>query len=321
MDNYWSVGSVRGNHPGRGPGGQWRVHRGLTTGLILLLAGFVLCAGCTGPGEAPSPGNLTVAVTVLPQAELVRAVGGDQVDVIVLVPPGADPHTYEPTASQMVALSKARIYFKLGTGLLPFEDRFVSGLRDLNRDLVVVDTFEGGVLIEETGDHARDSAYTRDPHVWFSVRNGEIMVQNIEKALSREDPANASYYAQNHDTYLARLDTLDKTINTTLSCLPRRSFLAVHESWGYFARDYNLTPVIIESHGKEPTAREIAEIVDTARRDGIQLIFVEPQFSTRGAEVIAQEINGTVVTIDPLAPDYYENMVRVSQAFARGAEG
>lgn len=312
---------MKGNHPGQNPGGQWRANQGITTGLIILLAGLILCAGCTGPKEAPPPGNLTVAVTVLPQAELVKAVGGDRVDVIVLVPPGADPHTYEPTASQMVALSKARIYFKLGTGLLPFEDRFVSGLRDLNRNLVVVDTFAGGVLIEETGDHARDSAYTRDPHVWFSVRNAELMVRNSEKALSREDPANASYYAQNRDTFLAQLDTLDQMINATLSRLPRRSFLAVHESWGYFARDYNLIPVIIESHGKEPTARQIAEIVDTAKRDGIRLIFVEPQFSTRGAEVIAQEINGTVVPIDPLAPDYYDNMVRVSQAFARGAAG
>jgi zinc transport system substrate-binding protein len=312
---------MRKYHPVGGPGGQSQVKLIRKAGLILLLAGLILGAGCTEPGQTPPSGNLTVAVTVLPQAELVKAVGGDRVDVVVLVPPGADPHTYEPTASQMVALSKSRIYFRLGTGLLPFEDRFVSGLCDLNRNMVVVDTFEGGVLIEESGDHPRDSAYTRDPHVWFSVRNAELMVRNIETALSREDPANASYYAKNRDAYLARLDTLDNTISGTLSRLPRRSFLAVHESWGYFARDYNLNPVIIESHGKEPTAREIAEIVDTAKKDGIRLVFVEPQFSSRGAEVIAEEINGTIVPIDPLAPDYYDNMVRVSEAFARGASG
>jgi zinc transport system substrate-binding protein len=321
MDNLIAWVSVKGNYPDKGSGGQSRAKLGITAGLILMLAGLILCAGCTGPKEAPATGNLTVAVTILPQAELVKAVGGDRVDVIVLVPPGADPHTYEPTASQMVTLSKARIYFTVGKGLLPFEDRFASALQEVNRNIRVIDSSSGVEYIEEGGDHGLAEGSGKDPHVWLSVRNGGVMVKNIDRALADADPANAAYYAQNRDAYLARLDTLDRTMNTTLAGPGHRKFIVAHDAWGYFARDYNLTQVPVEAEGKEPSAREIEELISIARREGITVVFVEPQFSTRGAEVIAREINGTVVPIDPLAPDYYDNMVRVSQAFARSTGG
>jgi zinc transport system substrate-binding protein len=216
----------------------------------------------------------------------------------------------------MVALSGARIYFKVGNGLLPFEDRFAASLQGINKDIRVVDSSAGVEYISEAHDEGPAGEYGKDPHVWLSVRNAQVMVKNIASALSDADPGNASSYAVNRDAYMARLETLDRSINTTLSGSGQRKIIVAHDAWGYFARDYNLTQVPVEAEGKDPGAEGIAELVSLARMEGISVVFVEPQFSSRGAEVIAREINGTVISIDPLAPDYYDNMLRVSRAFA-----
>lgn len=295
-----------------------RRHRAIAGAALLVIVaiGFLVSAGCTGEVSQPPTGPIPVAVTVLPQAELVKAVGGDRVAVTVLVPPGADPHTYEPTAGQMVSLSESRIYFRLGEGLLPFEDRFLSGLQEANRNMTVVDTSTGIEFIQEEGDSDHPGGYGKDPHVWLSVRNAEIMVSHISDALSAADPDHAAEYSQNRDAYLNRLKVLDGEITRQLSGLEPREFLTVHDAWGYFARDYNLTQIAINANDKEPSAQAIQEIIARAREDGIKTIFIEPEFSPRSAEVIAQAIGGRVVRIDPLAPDYSDNMARIARAFA-----
>lgn len=302
----------------RRTGGNRR-HPGAITGVAILMIiaiGFLVSAGCTGEASQPATGPIPVSVTVLPQAELVKAVGGDRVAVTVLVPPGADPHSYEPTAGQMVSLSDSRIYFRLGEGLLPFEDRFVSGLRNVNRNMTVVDTSDGIEFIQEEGDSDHPGGYGKDPHVWLSVRNAEIMVSHISDALSAADPEHAAEYSHNRDAYLDRLTVLDGEITQQLSGLEPREFLTVHDAWGYFARDYNLTQIAINANDKEPSAQAIREIIARAREDGIKTVFIEPEFSPRSADVIAQAIGGRVVQIDPLAPDYSDNMARIAQAFA-----
>jgi zinc transport system substrate-binding protein len=243
-------------------------------------------------------------------------VGGDRVAVTVLVPPGADPHTYEPNAGQMVSLSESRIYFRLGEGLLPFEDRFLSGLRNMNRNMTFVDTSDGIEFIQEGGGSSHPGGYGKDPHIWLSVRNAEIMVSHISDALSAADPEHAAEYSHNRDAYLDRLTVLDGNITRQLSGLEPREFLTVHDAWGYFARDYNLTQLAINANDKEPGAQAIQEIIGRAREDGIKTVFIEPEFSPRSADVIAQAIGGRVVRIDPLASDYSDNMARIAQAFA-----
>jgi zinc transport system substrate-binding protein len=307
-------------NPGNGRRtGENRRRPGVIAGaamLMIVAIGFLVSAGCTGEVSQPAPGLIPVAVTVLPQAELVKAVGGDRVAVTVLVPPGADPHTYEPTAGQMVSLSESRIYFRLGEGLLPFEDRFVSGLMNVNRNMTVVDTSDGIEFIQEEGGSNHPGGYGKDPHVWLSVRNAEIMVSHISDSLSDADPEHAAEYSRNRDAYLGRLKVLDREIAQQLSGLEPREFLTVHDAWGYFARDYNLTQIAINANDKEPSAQAIQEIISRAREDRIKTVFIEPEFSPRSADVIAEAIGGRVVRIDPLASDYYDNMARIARAFA-----
>jgi zinc transport system substrate-binding protein len=253
-----------------------------------------------------------VVVTILPQADFVENVGGEKVDVTVMVPPGADPHTYELTPSQLVKVSKAKMYAEVGSGV-EFELVWMDKIIEQNKAMLVLDCANGVRLMQMIEDehHETDEGEHHtgnDPHIWLSPRNVKIMVENICSGLVRVDPQNEAYYTRNRDEYLAKLDTLDKDIQEGLSSLKNRRFIVFHPAWGYFARDYNLEQIPIEIGGKEPTAKDIANLIQEAEEQDIKIIFASPEFNPKSAEVIAKEIGGTVVFIDPLAKDYINNM-------------
>jgi zinc transport system substrate-binding protein len=143
------------------------------------------------------------------------------------------------------------------------------------------------------------------------------MVEDIYEGLVELDPENEAYYAQNRDAYLEELDALDARIREKLEGHEERNFMVYHPSWGYFAADYNLTMISVEIEGKEPSAQDLADLVDLAKEKEVKVIFVQSQFSTRSADVLAQEIGGEVVAVDPLAKDYIANMDNISDIFAR----
>ncbi len=272
------------------------------------------CGGCMEAGEPENSSRLVVSVTLAAQEELVRSVGGDRVDVVVLLPGYADPHSFEPQASQMVNVSRSDLYFRIGEGLLPFEDRVVSRLEGISGDLLVVDTSEGIELISDPeGGEA-------DPHIWLSLRNAGMMVDTICEALVSRDPSGGEYYSANRDAYRARLDSLDNEMANDFSEVRTRVFIVMHPAWGYFARDYNLTQLYIQAGGKEATAQDLKDIIAVARAENIDTIFAEPQFSTRGAEMVAREIDGRVELLDPMAPGYLANMELAGEKIRRSLQ-
>lgn len=257
-----------------------------------------------------SDGKIGVVVTVGPQEEFVKRVGGDRVNVTVMVPQGADPHTYEPLPNQMKQVQNAKIYFIVGSGI-EFELTWIDKLTGINPQMEVVNTSQG---IELMSDTAEDEG--TDPHVWVSPKNAKIMVENIYTNLTGIDPENRDYYQKNRDEYLKELDELDKNIQKTLSGKNNTKIMVYHPSWAYFCRDYNLKQISIESQGKEPTPQGIANLVEQARKEHIKVIFVTPQFSSSNAQVIAREIGGRVVVVDALSNNYLENMKKVAESFA-----
>jgi zinc transport system substrate-binding protein len=305
--------------------------QGMVMFLALTLAVLLITSGCTSTDGAGSGKEVMVAVTLPPQAEMVQEIGGDRVDVIVMMPPGSDPHTFEPGPALVAKAAEADIYMTLGTGLLPLEDVLVSRLKAMNPDLVVVDSSQGityllehedptgngdGSSQEKQGDTEGRGMASPDPHLWLSLRNAEIMSENIRDALIAADPAHAQEYRENCDRYTARLKDLDHTIIDRFSRNEPGIILVTHPAWEYFARDYDLKMVAIEKEGKEPTARDLESLILLARSQDIRVVFAEAQESPRGAETIAREIGGTVQVIDPLAGDYLANMDRVSAAFS-----
>jgi len=285
----------------------------IISGFILILIILTVAYLYTSPGNntGSRDGKIGVVVTVGPQEEFVKRVGGDLVNVTVMVPPGADPHTYEPLPNQMKQVQEAQIYFQVGSDV-EFELSWMDKLTSINPQMKLVNTSTGIQLIPNTAESEEGS----DPHVWVSPRNAKVMVENIYQNLTLADPENKDYYTKNRDEYLNELDELDKNITQRLSGKNNTKIMVYHPAWAYFCKDYNLQQISIQQDGKEPTPQALASLVDTARRENIKVIFVSPEFSTSNAKVIANEIDGKVVLVDPLSKDYLKNMQKVAEAFA-----
>jgi len=134
--------------------------------------------------------------------------------------------------------------------------------------------------------------------------------------LVAEDPDNRLYYTDNLETFLHNLDRLDTRISNILKDLKTRKIIVFHPAWGYFCHDYNLEQIPIELEGKRPSAKTIAHLVEEAKSEGIKVIFVQQQFTTRSAQVVANAIGGKVVQLDPLARDYLKNMKKIADTLA-----
>jgi zinc transport system substrate-binding protein len=258
-------------------------------------------------------------VTILPQAEFVENVGGEKVSVTVMVPPGASPHTYEPTPGQMAELSRAVMYAQVGSGV-EFELVWMDKLAEANEAMLVIDCAQGIQLREMTAGDEGEVPGALDPHIWMSLRNAQIMVQNIARGLIQVDPGNRAYYEQNRDAYLEELARLDQDIASGLAGVKNRVFMVYHPAFGYFARDYALTMLPIEAEGKEPTPAGLARLIDQAREFDIKIIFASPQFNPNSARVIADAIDGRVVLIDPLARDYLTSLRSLQSEMVQAME-
>lgn len=291
------------------------------TVLLLMVAFGVTCDDDGNQSDAG--GKIGVVVTLLPQAEFVEKVGGDNVELTVMVPPGASPHTYEPTPGQMVALSRADMYAKVGSGV-EFENVWMGKIIKQNEDMLVVDCSEGVTLLEmgapDEHDEADHDHGGNDPHIWMSPENAMIMVENICAGLVQIDPENRLYYESNRDAYLAELAQLDQEIEKGLEDVTNRIFMVYHPAFGYLAHRYDLTMLTIEEEGKEPTASGLAHLMDQAEVYDIKVIFAGPQFDPKSAETIADDIGGRVVMIDSLARDYILNLQKIKETLIEAME-
>ena len=292
---------------------------------------------------------LRVFVSVLPIQTFVKKVGGGHVDVRAMVRPGYNPHTYGPTPRQIGALAKAVLYVRTG---VPFEKAWMDRIRSANpgmqvldartgmdlRDMEAPDHDDGGpahcgcsqkqaepdhcdqAYEQESGHTGHEDQHESDPHVWNSPPLAKHMTGVIRDKLSELDPANRVDYTHNHAAFLRELDDLDRDIHALLDPLRYRKFMVFHPAWGYFADAYGLVQVPIEREGKEPGARALAALIDQAKKEKIRVVFVQPQFDKRQARQVAQAIGGGVIAVDPLAPNYADNLRRVARQFAEALQ-
>ncbi len=248
------------------------------------------------PGITAASDRIKVSVSVLPQAYFVERVGGDRVTVQVMIPRGASPAVYEPTPQQLIMLADSKIYVKVGAPTFPFEKKHFNSILKKNRKMIVVNMSDG---VEY-----RNS----DPHVWVAPCTVRIAAGNIYNALSEIDPSGKGYYRKNLESFLRDIDDLDGDIRNLLAGKKGCSFMVFHPAWGYFADQYGLKQAPVELGGKAPSASRIKKIVDTAREKGIKIIFVQKGFDVRSAKIIAAEIGGKVMQIDPMEKDWLKNM-------------
>ncbi len=328
----------------------------LKSSVFSLLVGVSLLTGCNSPstdsvsegGEAQTATTpvsseplelLDITVSILPQAYFVEKIGGDRVEVNVMVQPGAEPATYEPKPQQLKDLSEAEAYVSIG---VPFENAWMDKIQSANAQMLVIDSAQGIERLEMAAhhhhdeDHAEEAEHdehgheeeheheekhahaegTLDPHIWLSPQRVKTQAQNIYQGLVTIDPENEATYQANLTQFLGEIDQLDQQIKQNLVGVENREFIVFHPAWGYFAQDYDLEQVPIEVGGQEPSAAELGELIQQAKAENIKVIFAQPEFSTKSAETIATEIAGEVLLITPLAPNWSENLLQVSQTFA-----
>ncbi len=280
---------------------------------ITALTGMVFLA-VVGPVRPND--TLSVFVSIVPQRYFVQQIGRDLVEVHAMVPPGADPHTYEPKPRQMVAIAAAKLYFAIG---IEFETAKLAKIISTNPQIRVVHTDRGIEKIPMNDGVHRDGGPSGhrglDPHIWLSPPLVMIQARTILAALQEADPKNRLAYEANYAAFMDRITDLDTELKTTFAGRQGLRFMVFHPSWGYFARTYNLIQVPIEMEGKSPKPAQLEELIELARRDGIRIVFVQPQFSAKSAELIAREIGGEVAFVDPLAENWAENLREVAGKF------
>ena len=295
--------------------------------VVLLWVGACRPAAPPSPAAAPQPNApLRVFVSIPPQKSFVERVGRAHVAVSAILSPGQSPHTYEPTSKQLVELGTAQVYFTIG---VPFERQLAAKVGSMFPGLQLVDTREGITLRtmtedeDEVEEHGAEGAHAhegQDPHVWMSPRLVKTQARTICRTLARLDAAHAEEYEANCRAFETELDQLDAKITAALAPVRGREFFVFHPAFGYFADAYGLKQVSVERGGKEPTAKQLAALIDEAKRAGVRLVFVQPQYSKKNAEALATEIGGAVVPMDTLAEDYVGNLWDVAVKIQRALD-
>jgi len=289
--------------------------------LTIVLIPAIILSGCAGRhSQASKP---VVFVSILPQQYFVNKIAGGLVDVVVMVEPGASPHTYEPKPFQMAQLSQAAAYFSIG---VEFEKVWLARFAALSPRMLII---HSDTLIAKMSGHdftktlgqsrindtySPDSHEAVDPHIWLSPELVKQQAHTICTALQRIDPLHAQLYSANCASFLKEIEQVQDTIHSFLK--PGCTFMVFHPSWAYFSREFGLKQIAIEIDGKEPSPRELAFIFEEARIYHLSAIFVQPQFSQQSAHVIARQLNGRVVIADDLAYNWADNLISVAKAIA-----
>lgn len=285
--------------------------------LPLIVSVFLCSIALPRLAETGGEGTIPVVTTILPYKEFIEAVGGERVSVSVLIPPGANPHAFEPTPSALRRAAEAVVYVKAGTGI-EFELVWADKIVAQRKGIAVCDSSRGIALAGEEGSGERHGHHPggKDPHVWLSPRLARTIVCNIRDCLIESAPEYAAEFRANAEQYLERLNALDLEISALFPPGGNRAFLIVHPAWGYFARDYGLEQIAVEEEGKEPSPRRLAALIETAKAKGLTRVFVSPQVSDQAARSLARELGGAVVTVDDLAGDYIDNLRSFSRMLA-----
>ena len=266
-----------------------RVGRDRATTVVGLALVVAACAADPG-GTAPDV--QFVVVPVSPIAGIVDALVPDGlVEIVVLVPPGANPATHHPSIRALRRTATARLYLEIGHPAFVFEQTWLDGALD-GSSVDRVPLFEGCPVNAE------------DPHAWLSTRCLAAAATITANALSGILPQYSEEIAVNLESFVTRVAATDELAARQLSVHRGRMFFVLHPAWGYLARDYELQQVEILSHGTaDPGAWRIAELIHIGRAQGVRTVFVQPQFNREPAMLIAEELGATVLTLDPLARD------------------
>lgn len=305
-------------------------------GLFLLFISLFLLTAC----GSKQTGEKIVTVTIEPQRFFAEKIAGDKFVINCVVPSGQSPETYDPTPKQMVEIGKSMAYLRIGH--IGFEQVWMPKIEENNPNLKIFDVSEGMKFVkeeEEEGESHKDEEHAHegehaghtheaghhhhhpggvDPHIWSSVEGAKVIAYNTLNAFVELDKENTEYYWKNYNTLMADIDKTEATIKQLLEPLKDRTFIIYHPALTYFAEEFNLTQLCIEMDGKEPSPAQLKKLVETAKSEHAQTVFIQQEFDKKNAELIAKETGCRLVTINPLDYDWSKELIHIAKALTDG---
>ncbi|MBN1301624.1 MAG: zinc ABC transporter substrate-binding protein [Melioribacteraceae bacterium] len=265
--------------------------------IYLLLAALLF--SCTDNQNQHNSGKLKAITTILPFKEFINMVGADLVETEVLIPPGADAHTYEPSPLKIKQLITSDIYFKVGAGF-NFENNLLDDIDIVNGEIKITDCSEGIKIIDN------------NPHIWLSPREVKIILNNIYNSLAAILPEHKSFFGKNLERSIGKVDSIDSIIKGMFYSKSNRHFIVYHDAWKYFAEQYGLNVIVVEKDAKEPDLNRMSQVLNEARRYGLTTLFIDRQVSKEASIAIADELDAKIEMIEPLPDDFIANMIDVA---------
>lgn len=275
--------------------------------LILLVAVFLM-AGCGGTKSAAPEGakKIKVVATMYPVYEFVKQVGGDKVDVVMLIPPGAEPHDWEPTAKDVIQIKDAKIFAYHGIGLEPVEKLLTKDVLgnalplEITKDVTKLPAGQEEEEEEHGHGHGEDHKY--DPHTWLDPVSVQQEVNTIAQALASVDEKNAEVYKKNAETYNKKLADLDEKYKKTLTGMTNKEIVTSHKAFAYLANRYGFKQLGIMgiSPDAEPTPDKMAKITEFCREHKVKYIFFETLTSPKLAQTLAKETGAQLLVLNPI---------------------
>ena len=290
----------------------------IRSALYMLIVLTAITTNSCHPGEALNK-KIIISVSILPQKYFIEKLAGDNVDINVLIPPGASPATYEPTLTQLTKLVQSNVYMKIG--YIGFELSWMDRILSVNPDMKIIDLSSGiETILQESNTQEKHHGHAHggiDPHIWMSAVNAKIIAENIYQELILLLPHKKDSLKIRYMKLEEELDSLHLLLSNGLKELNQRSFLIYHPALTYFARDYGLYQYALEIEGKTPSPAHLKKIIDLGREKNINSIFIQTQFDRRNAEILAAEINAEIIPFDPLDEEWDKQMLYIAKQFNR----
>ena len=296
----------------------------LIIGAVVLVVAAVLLATKAGPDRTSRSNKIIVITTIFPLYDMARSIGSDKAEVTLLLPPGVEAHAFEPKPSDLVKISEADIFVYTGKFMEPWANDVLKSAA--NRKLIVVDASNGVKMISPVVHDADEPVGSPDPHIWLDFADAKIMTMNIKAAFTARDKEHAVFYEQTAAAYAEKLNELDTRYKATLaSCKSKELVYGGHYAFGYLATRYGLKYLAAQglSPDAEPTARDLAALVDQIRKDNIKYVFYEELTSPKIAETIAHETQSKMLLLNAahnLARDQFEQGVTFYEIMSKNLE-
>ncbi len=274
---------------------------------------LLLIVSCNQTGQKSDEKIITVSIP--PFKYFIEAIGGSDFSVNIMVPPGANPHIYEPVPDQITNLRKSVAY--VSDGYLGFEMTWLDRFYETNPGMKKLSLGKNMDLIKSAGHDDGEHSEGADPHYWVSPKCALIIASEIKTLLTSINPDKSEIYTQNFDILVKSIDSLDRKAQDLFAHYRQSPFMIFHPTLGYLARDYGLEQVAVEKEGKEPNPSSLKELIDFGKSKKIKVIFVQREYDLKNAREIAAETGARIETIDPLSENWKGSVQDIIDALYR----